>query len=355
MSLRENPTLGKAGRRYLQEIIYPRLGATRREIIVGPGFGLDNAVVRLGAGKVLVATTDPLSFIPALRPRDSAWLSVNLLASDLTTSGLAPQYGIFDFNLPPGMKDQEFAEYWKAFHAECKRLGVAIVGGHTGRYQGCGYSVIGGGVMCSIGDDERYLTPMMGRGGDDVVLTKGVAVETTAVLARCFPRTVRKVLGARLFERAWRYLRKVSTVKDALTAVSVGMHQDGVTAMHDATEGGVIAAALELASASHLGVELDLGRIAIAEETEGICRFFEINPMTSLSEGSLIIACRPNKTGKLLSRLKSARIESQVIGRLTSKTSAAYARTKRGRVRLHYPKFDPYWRAYWKGTTRKWK
>jgi hydrogenase maturation factor len=316
---------------------------------------LDNAVVKLGAGKVLVATTDPLSFIPALRPRDSAWLSVNLLASDLTTSGLAPQYGIFDFNLPPDMRDREFAEYWKAFHDECRRLGVAIIGGHTGRYQGCGYSVIGGGVMYSIGNDGQYLTPMMGRNGDDIVLTKGVAVETTAVLARCFPRTIRKVLGTRLFERASGYLRKVSTVEDALTAASIGIHQDGVTAMHDATEGGVIAAVMELASASQLGVELDLASIAIPEETEAICRFFEINPLTSLSEGSLIIASRPNKTAKLLGKLKSVRIGSQVIGRLTSKTRVVFARTKRGRVRLRYPSFDPYWRAYWKGTTRKWK
>ncbi len=355
MSLRENPTLGKAGRRYLQKIIYPRLGATRREIIVGPGFGLDNAVVRLGAGKVLVATTDPLSFIPALPPRDSAWLSVNLLASDLTTSGLAPQYGIFDFNLPPAMRGQEFAEYWKAFHTECKRLGVAIIGGHTGRYQGCGYSVIGGGVMYSIGGDGRYLTSMMGRNGDDIVLTKGAAIETTAILARSFPRTIGKILGTRLFERAWRYLRRVSTVEDALTAASIGIHRDGITAMHDATEGGVIAAVMELASASKLGVELDLDCIVISEETEAICKFVGINPLISLSEGSLIIANRPHATTKLLKRLKSVGIDSQVIGRLTSRTRLAYAGTRRGRVRMHYPKFDPYWKAYWKGTVRKWK
>jgi hydrogenase expression/formation protein HypE len=66
----------------LDKVIYPRLGAARREIIVGPRFGVDNAVVRVGGGKVLVATTDPLSFIPGLRPSESAWLSVNLLASD---------------------------------------------------------------------------------------------------------------------------------------------------------------------------------------------------------------------------------------------------------------------------------
>jgi len=336
-------------------VIFRRLGVKRREILVGPRFGVDNSVVRLANGNVLVATTDPLSFIPELGARDSAWLSVNLLASDLTTSGLAPQYGIFDFNLPPDMRDQEFAEYWKAFHAECKRLGVAIIGGHTGRYQGCGYSVIGGGVMYSIAADGRYLTSMMGQNGDDIVLTKGVAVETTAVLARCFPRTIRKVLGTRLFERARRYLSKVSTVKDALTAVSVGLHREGVTAMHDATEGGVSAAVLELASASRLGAELDLTNIPISEETREICRFFGIDPLTSLSEGSLIIATRPDKTSAIVNKLRSVGIYSEAIGGLTSKTRLSYATTKRGCVRLHYPKFDPYWKAYSKGTSKHWK
>lgn len=348
-------SFGKVAQSYLNKVIYPRLGARRNEVVVGPKFGVDNAVLRVGPESVLVTTTDPLSFIPSLRPRESAWLSVHLLASDLTTSGFAPQYGIFDFNLPPVMNDKEFGEYWKAFDAECEKLGVAIVGGHTGRYQGCGYSIIGGGVLCSIGDDSRYLTASMGQNGDDLILTKGVAVETTAILTRAFPRTIRKVLGTKLFEKAWHYLPKVSTVKDALTAATVGVHRDGVTAMHDATEGGVTAAVLELATASGLGAELNLAEISISEETMGICKFFRINPLSSLSEGTLIIACRPHKTTKLISHLRSAGIGSQIIGHLTSKRRLAFAETKRGRVRVDYPKFDPYWRAYWKGTMKRLK
>lgn len=338
----------------MDKVIYPRLGAARREIIVGPKFGVDNAVVRVGGGKVLVATTDPLSFIPGLRPSESAWLSVNLLASDLTTCASAPQYGIFDFNLPPQMTNHQFATYWKAFHAECKKLGLAIVGGHTGKYQGCGYSIIGGGVMYSICDENQYLTSEMALSGDDMILTKGAAVETTAILARSFPRTIKKALGPKLFEQARGYLFKVSTVKDALGAASVGIHRNGVTAMHDATEGGVVAAVLELANASGLGVEVNIDEIPISDETRQICKFFRINPLTSLSEGTLIIASRPNKTANVLNKLKSGGIRSHVIGRLT-KVRSAKAITKRGRVRLKYPSFDPYWRAYRSGITKRWR
>ncbi len=209
--------------------------------------------------------------------------------------------------------------------------------------------------MYSFCDESRYLTSEMARGGNDIILTKGVAVETTAVLTRAFPRTIRKVLGTRLFELALHYLQKASTVKDALTAASVGVHGDGVTSMHDATEGGVVAAILELASASGLGAELDITDISISEETRQICKFFRIDPLTSLSEGTLIIASRPHRTAKVLSALKSEGISSQVIGRLTSKSHTVYAKTKRGRIRVKYPKHDPYWRAYSEGISKRWK
>jgi hydrogenase maturation factor len=302
----------------------------------------------------MVATTDPLSFIPALGARKSAWLSVNLIASDLTTSGFQPQYGIFDFNLPPRMSNGQFTDYWASFHNTCKRLGLAIIGGHTGRYEGCDYTVIGGGMIYAVGNENEYLTSEMGQIDDDIILTKGAAIETTAVLTRVFPKTVSRALGDRLFERAQKYLGKVSTVKDALTAVTVGVHENGVSSMHDATEGGVIAAISELAGASRHGAELDLEAIPISQETEEICKAFGIDPFTSLSEGSLVITCRPRKTGKVLAKLREAKINATVIGQLT-KSRAIYATGNDGRSRVRYPKVDPYWRAYWNATRKHWK
>jgi len=165
---------------------------------------------------------------------------------------------------------------------------------------------------------------------------------------------VRRTLGSGLFERACGYLRQVTTVQDALTAVTVGVHSRGITAMHDATEGGVIAGILELGRASQLGVEIDQGSIPISQETREICSLFRIDPLTSLSEGSLIISCEPRRTSKLLSKLHSGRIGAEVIGRLTKNSGEACAVGKRGRVRLKYPKFDPYWRAYLKAIKKGW-
>ena len=323
-------------------------------VLVGPRFGVDNAVVRIATNKVMVVTADPLSFIPALGTSESAWLSVNLIASDLAASGFQPQYGVFDFNLPPRMSNRRFANYWAFFHKECKRLGLAIIGGHTGRYEGCDYTIIGAGMMYAVGDEGKYLTSEMGQIDDDIVLTKGAAIETTAVLTRAFPKTVRRALGDRLFERAQKYLGKVSTVKDSLTAVTVGVHENGVTSMHDATEGGVIAATCELSAASRHGAELNLNAVPISEETERVCKVFGIDPLTSLSEGSLVLTCHPRKTSKVIARLRGAKIEASIVGQLT-KPGNVYAVADKGRKAIKYPKFDPYWRAYWKATSRHWK
>jgi hydrogenase maturation factor len=345
---------GKPNAHYMSQTVYRMTGKKRSEVLKGPQHGLDVSVVRLGKGKVMVATSDPLSYIPQVGPEASAWLSIHLLASDLTTTGFSPEYGLFDFNLPPAMGESQFALFWRAFHNECRKLGISIIGGHTGKYPGIGYSIIGGGVLIATGSEKSYLTSSMAHSGDEVILTKGAAIETTAVLTRTFPRTVKKALGSKLFARAWNYLGKASTVRDALTASSIGVRHDGVTAMHDATEGGVIAGMIELASASDLGIIVDLGSIPISEESRALCDQFRIDPLISLSEGSLIIASRPAKTDKILSKLTLAGISSTVVGKLTSKFRGCKAATGKGLRSLSYPDVDPYWKAYSKGIERGW-
>ncbi len=206
----------------------------------------------------------------------------------------------------------------------------------------------------AIGPEDHYVTSSMARNGDDVVLTKGAAIETTAVLTRTFPHRVRKTLGSTLFDKAWNYFYKVSTVADALTASSIGVRHRGVTAMHDATEGGVIAGLIELATASRLGLMVDLEQIHVSEETEALCELFRIDPLVSLSEGSLIIASRPTRTEEIRAKLSSRGTTSCIVGSLTSKFRGCKASTSQGTRSLGYPHVDPYWKAYSKAIKRGW-
>ena len=346
--------LGKPSRETLASTVWRFTGARSRAVIVGPTPGVDVAVLDIGEGRVLVANCDPISLIPSLGPEDSATMSLYEVASDVATSGQSPRYVMLDLNLPPDLSDQVLSRYWKSINKTCLQLGVSILGGHTGRFEGCDYSIIGGATMWTTCRRNQFLTSSMASNGDDLIFTKSAAYGATSVLTRAFPRTVRKHLGSSLFEKAWKYMRGTNTVNDSLSAVKAGIHQRGVTAIHDVTEGGSLAAIVELAGASDLGGIIDVESIPISEETQQICKLFHLDPLTSLGEGSLLIASRPDRTRRVINILQSRGTKATLIGHLSSKTRGLYGVSGRGRFKIRHPERDPYWNAYWRALRKGW-
>ena len=358
-----SPPTGPVGRRrrlfgklepgVISDIVFRNLGAPNPAVKVGPRGGFDNAVVSIGAGKSLILTSDPVSMIPAIGMKKSAWLSLHHLVSDFTTTGLKPEFAVFDFNLPTELSTNQLKAYFEALGDYCKELGISIVAGHTGRYPGGGFTVVGGGVVFGVARDGGYLNPEMASRGDAIILTKGAAIETTAILANSFPETVERELGRRMLGRARSYLSLCSTVGDALEAVS-GAFRGGVTSMHDATEGGVLGALHEHAVASGRSFLVEKRRIHVSEETRGVCSIFRTDPLLSLSGGALIITCKRESVEGLIGRLRRKGIKSFEIGRvgergriglwLVSNEDRAKRFTPRGR--------DPYWDAYEKAVER---
>ena len=348
--------LGKVDRDFLRRVLVKNLGTTNPDVLVGPGMGLDNAVISIGGGRVMVVTADPISIIPSVGMEDSAWLTVHELASDLLTSGVKPQFAVLDYNLPPALGMDDFERYVKAVGKECSRLGIAIIGGHTGKYPGSDFSVVGGGMMMGTAAETEYVTPRMIQDGDDVIMTKGSAIEATAVLARAFPRTVEVKLGGDVAETARGYFRLCSTVEDALVAGSVGLRSKGVTSMHDATEGGVLGALYELAQSSDRALEVDRERILLSEVSRGVCGLFGLDPVLTVSEGTLIVTSRPRRSSQVIERLSKRGIESRIIGRAGKKGRRKLVVSSGGKRREYVPpKFDPYWKAYADGLENGWK
>jgi hydrogenase maturation factor len=351
----EFPPIGKIDKAFFDQVIYPRLGAERPEVLVGPRHGMDNAIVKLAGGQVMAVTTDPLSIIPALGLKDSAWLSVHLLASDLATSGLSPAYAVLDFNLPPKMSAQDFEIYWQAMHREFERLNIAVIGGHTGRYVGCDYTIVGGGTLIAVGPENQYIAPNMAQPGDLIIVTKGAAIATTGLLARVFPETIQARFGENFLKRAEEFFEKFSVVEDALTAVSVGVRDAGVTAMHDATEGGVLGALHELATACGHGLRIEKRQIPLSEEAAKVCELFEIDPYISLSEGTLILTVRSVKAGQVLKALAPKKITAAIVGEITPEEQGLKLVDDKRIQTLTHPGEDPYWGAFWKARERGWK
>lgn len=338
----------------MANVISALTGAKSSTVILGPTPGVDVSVLQVDRSRVMVVSCDPVSLIPSIGAEASARMSVYEVASDVATSGNSPKYAVVDLNLPPQISDQTLSRYWRSFSDTCDSLGLTIVGGHTGRFEGCDYSVIGGATLWTICGKSEYVTSQMAHNGDDVILTKSAAYGATAVLTTAFPRTVRKAIGSKLFEKARKYFSQSNTLRDSTTAAKAGIHNNGVTAMHDATEGGVVAALSELASASNLGGTVFLDDIPLSEETRQLCKFFRIDPLTSLGEGSLAIACRPNQTKRVMANLRSNGIHSTIVARLSSRQRGLRGITGKGEVRIKPPAGDPYWKAYWKSVRNGW-
>ncbi|OLE77336.1 hypothetical protein AUG19_01035 [archaeon 13_1_20CM_2_54_9] len=345
--------LGKPNWKLMQETLRRLSGREDYDVLVGPKQGSDVSVLRLTQDRVMVSSTDPISFIPQLGAEDSATLSVHGVASDVATSSMLPRYALFDLNLPPSMPDSLLRKYWVSIHKACRDLGVAILGGHTGRFQGCNFSIVGGATMLAFGKSDRYVTSSMARDGDDIIATKSAALEAAVVLARCFPKMTTDRLGKNVQERCASRLSQISTVIDAIVASSLGVRSNGVTAMHDVTEGGTLSAASEVAKASRLSITIDADQIPIYDDVRQVCALFKIDPLRSLGQGSLLISSRPGYAAKIMQRLRSRRIDSAIIGKLTRRAGHNVI-VRDGRTRtLVRSEGDPYWRAYWSGIRKR--
>ena len=344
---------GKVSRKFLESVVLANLGARRGSVIIGPGNGRDNAVISLGKKKVLVATSDPLSVIPAVGLEWSAWLSVNLLASDITTSGVDPEFAMLDFNFPLEMELNAARMYLKAVGEECGRLGIAIVGGHTGRYPGSGYTVVGAGTMFGTAGQSGYVSPTMAEAGDQVLVTKGAAIGATAVLSSAFPRTVGAKIGRASLRKAQALLPHCSTVGDARIARRLGLRR-AVTSMHDATEGGVLGGLYETSSACSKPIVVDRERVPVSKEAAAVCRCFGLDPLTTLSEGTLIITCEKDAIANLRGALSREGIDSSHVGQVVEgRGPALRVLGGRGPAQEYTPPdSDPYWAAYMDANNR---
>ncbi len=346
------PEIGKISPEIFEELIYPRLGMRSKEILVGPQNGVDVGIVEVG-GQAVAITTDPVFIVPEYGWERAAWFAVHILASDLVTSGLPPKYLSIDLNLPMEMTEAQLERVWETIHTECQKLGISIICGHTARYENCHYPMVGGATLMAVGEIDGYVTPQLAAPGDKLIVTKGPAIEASGIFATIFPQLLADRFGESFSQRAQKLFYQMSVVKDALTAVKVGVRAKGVTAMHDATECGVWGGIYELAQAAGLGVRVEKGLIPLDEKVEKICGLFGIDPYKSISEGTLIISCKKERATAVVDALATEGITSQVVGELTPPDEGMILCTDGEEQPLLHPRVDPFWQAFYQALKEK--
>ncbi len=336
----QTPKIGKIDAETFNEIILKKLGKKDKRILVPPMAGVDAGVIDIGGGRVLVVAEDPIFTIPNTPPEFFGWATVHIGASDIAVMGVKPQYMTYSLLLPPETASEEVKAIVGSIHAAALGLGISIVGGHTGHYPGFVSPTIGGITVFSIASRDSYVTPAGAKPGDEVILTKGPAIETAAVLALLREKELLARYPKEIVGKAKALCRQMSVVKDALIAKEAG----GVTSMHDATEGGVMGGLFEIANASKVGMEIDESKFIYPEEVRMVCDAFGIDPVESIAEGALLITANPGSSRKIIARLKEEGIQSSIIGKINEDAGKRVMRRTSGKtVPIQIPRQDPFW------------
>ena len=201
--------------------------------------------------------------------------------------------------------------------------------------------------MIGIGGLEEYVTPALIKPGDKLIITKGPAIEASGIFATMFPKMLARKYGKGFSDKAQDIFYRMSVVEDALTAVSCGIRDNGISAMHDATECGIYGGVYEMAQAVSLGIRLDKDNIVIEDGIQEICDLFKIEPYSSISEGTLIIACRPHKADEVVKTLNNKGIKSSVCGEFIDPAKGMLLVENGREKKLEHPVTDPFWRAFY--------
>jgi len=277
-------------------------------LIVGARVGEDAAVIDMG-DRYLIAKTDPITFATD----EIGWYAVNVNANDVACTGGVPRWFLATLLLPEGKTNTTLVDTIFAQMAEaCARLDVTLVGGHTEITYGLDRPVVVGQMLGEVSPDCLVATEGV-RPGDDIILTKGVAVEGTAIIAREKADELGETFDSEYLRRCQGFLHNpgISVVLDAQIAQAAGT----VHAMHDPTEGGLATGLWEMAMAANVGLEIDEAAIPILPETAALCARFGLDPLGVIASGALLIACPPSETAKILAAMESEGIPAAPVGR----------------------------------------
>ncbi len=315
--------VGKLPPELLAELL-GQVTAADPSVIVGARVGEDAAVIDPGGDEYLIVSSDPITFTS----EDTGWYAVHVNANDIAATGGLPRWLVATVLLPEGASPSLPQAIMRQLLDACAEIGVTLIGGHTEVTRGLDRPIVVGTMLGQVRKGGDVLTSGM-REGDSIILTKGVGIEGTAILAReRRDELLAAGVSPDIIERASGFLRDpgISIFRDAAIAARAAT----IHAMHDPTEGGVATALHEMADASGVGVEIDESAIQkmILPETAEICvaagaHVDDVQPLGLIASGALLAAVAPEDADKVVTALQEEGIRASVIGQATPRDEGA--------------------------------
>ena len=285
-----------------------------RRVIVGPGIGEDAAVIDIPGPRYLIAKTDPITFAVD----QIGWYAVHINANDIATKGGRPLWFLATLLLPEDATTERLAEdIFQDIVDACGSLGLSLIGGHTEITPGLSRPIVVGQMLGEV-DKDKLVRANGAQNGDAIIVTKGVAIEGTCVLAREHESDLVGIFDEDTIKRCKNFMYRpgLSVLEDALAAMESG----AVHAMHDPTEGGLATALHELAWAAGVGLSINAEVVPVFPETQALCNHYHLDPMGLIASGALLIVAPPGEAERISISLGTRGIAATVIGEVTARS-----------------------------------
>lgn len=297
--------VGKVSENVLKRSVFKQIHTKRKEVLLGAGIGEDCAAMQLEEGEIFVISTDPITGTA----QDIGHLAIHITMNDLASSGAEPVGVMLTILLPEGCEESELKLMMRQMEEACSKAKVQIMGGHTEVTRAVNQPIIS---VCGIGKarEGQLVSTAGAKPGHDIVISKWIGLEGTSIIAKEKEEELLKRYPHDMIETAKNFDQYLSVLREAAAAVS-----SGVSAMHDVTEGGIFGALWEMAESSGVGLEIDLKKIPVKQETIEISEFFGINPYELISSGSMLMATSDGN--QLVRELEKAGVHAVVVGKAT--------------------------------------
>lgn len=322
---------GKLSNSFLSELL-SKLSNSDSRVILGPSVGEDSAVIDF-QDRVVVVSSDPITFASEFL----GWYLVQINANDVAVSGAVPKWFLATLLFPETYSEHQIRLVFEQVISACKSLNIALVGGHTEIVSGI-HKPIACGTMIGEADTADIIKTSDAQTGDRIILTGGIAIEGTAILARESSTDLLNAgVNSETIDKAADYLWNpgISVLKQS----TIVAQNSKVSSMHDVTEGGLSMALSEMSIASNVGMLINLREIKILPETQKICDVLGLNPLGLISSGALIISIKNEGVKELIHSLESEGFPAFEIGEIKATDFGLKLSAGDGKI-ISMPQFD---------------
>ena len=293
---------GKISENVLKRSVLKKIKTHRDEVVSGAGIGKDCAILAFGEEQTVLSVTPVTAPVTELSS-----YAIPMALNNIAVAGAHPVGVMLSILLPEETEETELRQIMEQAEEVCHAWNVEIMGGHTEVTSAAAKPVM---TVTGVGKKEaaRAGFPQGIKANQDIVVSKWIGLEGTARLAKEHKEELCSKYPVRMIEEAAGYDKYLSVIPEAATAV-----KSGVCMMHDVSEGGIFGALWELAERAGVGLNIDLKKIPLRQETVEVCELCNVNPYELLSGGSLLMIT-DNGPG-LTERLREAGIPVRLYHR----------------------------------------